>query len=166
MELIAVTNVESECTELYIHRAGEDRVSLRAVDPGEKLATVASVGPDDHLWLEDVDEEIDANQSVRGAGLTHRGHLHVSRCRQVTVQVSYNGAAKDHRFRPAARIERVFDWAVSKRGFGLTPTDAAEHVLQITGTNVQPDLADHIGSFVDKRCVVSLSLVPKIRNEG
>ena len=62
--------------------------------------------------------------------------------------------------------ERVFDWAVSKRGFGLTPTDAAEHVLQITGTNVQPDLADHIGSFVDKRCVVSLSLVPKIRNEG
>jgi hypothetical protein len=127
---------------------------------------LASVGPNEHLWLEDAEDEIDPAQTAAIAGIPHRGHVHVSRCRQVSTQVTFNGETKERKFPPAARVDRVFDWAVSKRAFDLTPTDAAEHVLQITGTNIQPDLADHIGSFIGDHCTVALSLVPKIRNEG
>jgi len=156
----------SDCTELYVHRTGDERVSLRPVNSTESLADALSVSRGEHVWLEDVDDELDVAVSVAAARIPHRGHVHVNRCRRVTALVTFNGETKDRQFAPAVRIERVFDWAVSKRGFDLTPTDAAEHVLQITGTNIQPDLADHVGSFADDDCTVSLSLVPKIRNEG
>jgi len=48
----------------------------------------------------------------------------------------------------------------------MSPVDATEHVLQLTGTTIQPDAHDHIGSLVGEHCSVAFVLVPKIRPQG
>jgi hypothetical protein len=92
--------------------------------------------------------------------------LHVTRCHKVEVVVRFNGEDAQRRFPPSATVERVHRWA-ARRVFGLTPRDAAEHVLQIQGTNTRPDRDVHIGTLTDgKICAVAFDLVPRKRVEG
>jgi hypothetical protein len=92
--------------------------------------------------------------------------LHVHRCRALVVEVSFNGEAQSHRFGPGATVQTVKRWAAIK-GFRMTEADAAEHVLQISGTNTQPEPDTHIGSLVTgTSCQIQFNLVPLKRVEG
>lgn len=92
--------------------------------------------------------------------------LHVTRCRHVEVTVRFNGETAKRRFQPGATIGRVHHWA-ARRAFGLSPRDAAEHVLQIQGTQKRPDRDVHIGALADgKVCAVAFDLVPRKQVEG
>lgn len=152
--------------ELYVHRRGDPRVALLGVDSAATVEAALGIGRGELIWAEDSDAEIDVTLTIAAAGLRHRGHVHIGRCRKVETEVTHNSVATDRTFQPSTRIERVFEWAVSKRGFNLTPTDAAEHELMLSGTSIKPDPSDHVGSFVGDDCTVAFSLVPKIRNEG
>ncbi len=152
--------------ELFVHRPTEHRIEIREIQRTITVAEALDLADGERAWLEETETEIDVTVTVVESNLEHRGHVHVNRCHEVITKVTYNGVAKEHTFHSATRIERVFEWAVSKRGFNLTPTDATEHVLQITGTTIQPDVHDHIGSFVREHCSVSFGLVPKIRPQG
>lgn len=152
--------------ELYVHRRGDPRVTLVDVDIAATVETALGIGSGELVGVEDSDAEIDISLTIAAAGLRHRGHVHAGRCRKVETEVTHNSVAKEHTFQPSTRIERVFEWAISKRGFNLTPTDAAEHELLLSGTSIKPDPSDHVGSFVGDDCTVNFSLVPKIRNEG
>ena len=153
--------------QLYIHRRSEQRVDLREVEETMTVAEVAEVQDGEHVWL--VAEEVtvvDVTLTLAEAQIPHRGHIHVNRCHEVATAVAFNGDTKDHTFHPATRIERVHEWSVGKDGFKLDPKDAAEHALQLCNTTIQPDDADHLGSFVDDKCSVCFDLVPKHRAEG
>lgn len=152
--------------ELYVHRRGEVRVTLVNVETDVTIATAVGIDEGESVWMEETEAELDVAMTIAEAGIPHRGKVHVGRCRKVRTKVTYNGATKEHSFHPGAKVERVFDWAVSDHGFDLTPTDAVDHELQISGTSIKPDASDHVGSFVDDHCAVAFSLVPKIRNEG
>ncbi len=92
--------------------------------------------------------------------------LHVSRCRHVEVSVRFNGEHVKRRFPPGATIGRVHHWA-ARRAFGLSPRDAAEHVLQIQGTQKRPDRDVHIGTLTSgTTCSIAFDLVPRKRVEG
>jgi hypothetical protein len=92
--------------------------------------------------------------------------LHVSRCRHVEVSVRFNGEHVKRPFPPGATIGRVHHWA-ARRAFGLSPRDAAEHVLQIQGAQQRPDRDVHIGTLtVGTTCSVAFDLVPRKRVEG
>jgi hypothetical protein len=92
--------------------------------------------------------------------------LHVSRCRKVDVAVRFNGEDARRGFPPSATVERVRRWA-ARRAFGLSPRDAAEHVLQVQGTTIRPDRDTHIGVLTSgKTCAVAFDLVPSKRVEG
>jgi hypothetical protein len=92
--------------------------------------------------------------------------LHVTRCHKVEVVVRFNGEDAQRRFPPSATVERVHRWA-ARRAFGLSPRDAAEHVLQIQGTTLWPDRDVHIGTLTEgKTCAVTFNLVPRKRVEG
>lgn len=92
--------------------------------------------------------------------------LHISRCRQVEVSVRFNNEQATRRFPPGATIGRVHHWA-ARRAFGLSPRDAAEHVLQIQGTQKRPDRDVHIGTLTQgTSCGVAFDLVPRKRVEG
>ena len=58
-------------------------------------------------------------------------------------------------------------WAVAKDQYGLSPVDAAEHVLKVCSLGDQPDEEVHIGTlakFPDG--TVCFDLVAKQRVEG
>lgn len=152
--------------EIYVHRPTDQRVELLAIEPTMTIAQAVALTDGESVWLEASDTVLDTNASIKDAGISHRDHLHVNRCRKVSVVVNFNGEAKSHPFSPAARIDRVFDWAVGKRAYDLTPTDATEHVLQICGSKLQPDESDHIGTFARKDCATCFDLVTKVRFEG
>jgi hypothetical protein len=107
------------------------------------------------------------------AQATHVKHLkkeqgirvHIHRCKHVEVQVRFGAEAVHHQFRPATTVGRVRQWAGHK--LGMQPDDIAEHVLQIAGTNEQPDVDTHIGTLTAcPACSVTFDLVPAHRING
>lgn len=119
------------------------------------------------LSLEDEEAAVDLDLPIAATPIKHRSRIHVHRCRKVAVTVSFNGAQKDETFGPGATVKRVKRWAVGKQAFDLSDVDAAEHVLQLSGSSERPDEDLHIGTLVTHpRCSVSFDLVPKIRVEG
>ena len=154
--------------DVFVHRRSAKRVELlEGVDDSARVVDVIEVEDGESVWLVGDEEivEVDVTVTMAEAEIPHRGHIHVNRCREVATTVHFNGS-KEHQFHPGARVKRVFEWAVGKDGFDLSPTDATEHVLQLCNSKVQPDEDDHLGSFVGNECKVCFDLVPKHRAEG
>lgn len=126
-----------------------------------KLRTDAAL-----LFLEDVEEPADLTARLRDLAGPTGLKVHVHRCRRIEVVVTFNGAAKVHAFAPSATVTRVKRWATEK-AFPMTPEEAAEHVLQITGTTDRPSPGTHLGTLVTHpRCQVRFDLVPNERING
>jgi hypothetical protein len=119
------------------------------------------------VYAEDADAALSGDATLEAAGLGNNSSVHVSRCTKVKVTVHYNGAERSESFGPGVPMHRVKESAVGKKGFNLDPVDAAEHVLQLTGTNDRPDDDVHIGALVGPSgCKVEFDLVAKVRVEG
>jgi len=122
------------------------------------------------LWLsiEDDDAEDEDVQSQRRVKDLNPGHgvrVHLHRCKQVTVGVRFGGRTEQHSFRPATTIGRIRQWAGHR--FGMKDGDIAEHVLQIAGSNEQPDMDTHVGTLVQHpNCSIVFDLVPAHRING
>lgn len=117
------------------------------------------------VWIEDTEEPLGLDLTLAEAGVRSRSRVHVHTCRWVDVTVIYNGQSRGRRFSPSTRVERVATWAVQE--FHLPEADAAEHVLQVTGTTDQPNEDVHIGSLVHSpSCSLSFDLIPKTRIQG
>jgi hypothetical protein len=119
------------------------------------------------VYAEDSDMPLPPDATLEAAGLGNQSSVHLSRCKQVTVTVNYNGKEHSEMFGPGVPMRRVKAWAVGKKGFNFTPVDAAEHILQLTGTVDRPDEDVHIGTLVGVTgCRVEFDLVAKVRVEG
>lgn len=127
----------------------------------------AATDGDASVFVEDTDEALEVNGRLDASGIGHHGSVHVHRCKKINVTVHFNGVGKAQSFAPGTTIHRVKEWAVGKHAFDLYPVDAAEHLLQITGTSDRPDEDVHIGSLVSvPKCALEFDLVPKVRVEG
>lgn len=140
------------------------------VEAAREQDVAASRNGDDHavaVYGEDGDAPLPPDATLEAAGLSNHSSVHLSRCKTVTVTVHYNGQRRSESFGPGVPMHRVKGWAVSTKGFGLDPVDAAEHVLQLAGTSDRPDEDVHIGSVVGATgCGVEFDLVAKVRVEG
>jgi len=140
-----------------------DRISPQEL----RRACLAHVGkpPDDaelFLFIEDDDDE-DALGKLKHVKDGLRVHLH--RLKAITVAIRYAGREEIHTFRPNVTIARVKVWATN--AFGIAPSDAAELMLQIAGTDIRPDLDVHIGSLVKApNHSLCFDLVPAPRVNG
>lgn len=127
----------------------------------------ASVDPADvSLSFEDDDDDAAARAThVKQLKKEHGIRVHLHRCKHIDVQVRFGNEVVRHQFRPAATVGRVRLWAGHKLGMSLG--DIAEHVLQIAGTNDQPDVDTHIGTLTKcPQCSVTFDLVPAHRING
>ena len=115
------------------------------------------------LFIEDEDDE-DAFDKLESIDDGLRVHLH--RLKAIAVTVRYGGQPDQHRtFRPNATIARVKRWAA--HAFAITPSDAAELMLQISGTDIRPDPDVHLGSLVQAPAdSICFDLVPAPRVNG
>lgn len=118
------------------------------------------------LSIEDDDDEVHSHETlVRDLKKDHGVRVHLHRCKQVKIHVRFGAEVASHEFRPATTVGRVRLWAGHK--LGMQPGDIAEHVLQIAGTNEQPDVDTHIGTLTKcPECSVTFDLVPAHRING
>lgn len=126
------------------------------------LAKVGNDGAGMALFVEDDDDEGAAEKLKRiPDGL--RVHLHRQKAIEVTVRYAGRQAKRD--FQPATTIARVKRWATHE--LGVNPSDAAELMLQISGTDIRPDADVHLGSLVvAPQRNITFDLVPSPRVNG
>lgn len=118
------------------------------------------------LSVEDDDDEAHAHAThVKHLKKEHGIRVHLHRCKHVEVSVRFGAEVADHQFSPATTVGRVRLWAGHE--LGMQPGDIAEHVLQIAGTNEQPDVDVHVGTLTKcPECSVTFDLVPAHRING
>lgn len=90
--------------------------------------------------------------------------LHIHRCRKVKVVTTFNGKTVEWLVSPARMIGAI-KTHVAVKLFDMDREDAAEHVLQLTGTTERPDPDTHVGVLAHD-CTVAFDLVPLVRVEG
>jgi len=140
---------------------------------GEALAALGAknIGQGGQLvFAEDRDGSVGLHTPVQalvsGEGVAAVVRLHQGRCQRVTVNVTFNGVTQSRDFPPVTRVVHVHHWA-THNAFDMSPRDAAEHVLELVGSDERPDPDTQIGTLAsDGLCVVTFDLVPFKRVEG
>lgn len=135
------------------------RAVLALLPPGTDAAELT-------LSVEDDDDDAHSGAThVKHLKKEHGVRVHLHRCKHVDVHVRFGAEVVHREFRPAATVGRVRLWAGHK--LGMAPGDIAEHVLQIAGTNEQPDVDIHVGTLTKcPQCSVTFDLVPAHRING
>lgn len=166
---------EREEIELFLQGEGIRDIVLIQVPKGGRVRDILAaaraegleVSEGAALWLEDEESAMDLDAEIASTSIRHRSRVNVHRCRKVDVTVTFNGVQKSETFPPAATMKRVKRWAVGRKGFDMSDVDAAEHLLQLSGSSERPDEDIHIGTLVQaQQCSVSFDLLPKVRVEG
>lgn len=122
--------------------------------------------PETLIFLEDGEDPVDEAQLVTHHVGRAGVKVHVHRCRHIAVAVTFNGETVRQPFAPAITVAHVKKWAAEKK-FDMTPAEAGEHVLQISGTTDRPDLGTHLGTIVaHPNCSIAFDLVPNERVNG
>lgn len=114
------------------------------------------------LFVEDEDDE---NASKMLEKIPEGLCVQLHRAKSIDVIVRYSSKDVRRPFRPSATVGRVKKWATKE--LGITPSDAAELMLQIKGTDNRPDSDIHIGSLVKGTDqTIAFDLVPSPRVNG
>ncbi len=153
--------------ELFTHTQGNEHPEIIEVEASAQVRTLLVEGdPDDHIWIEEVDEEVDLDITLEAAGIQHHHHMHRGHCRQVEVVVRFNGNY-EHTYSPATTIKTIEKWAFGPEAAKLSKEQAAEHVLAQPGADHFLEDGVHIGSLVTPgSCTVTLDLLPRSRFAG
>jgi hypothetical protein len=157
--------VQSEVLEdITVVELSENADARQLIDACFSLLPQDLKKNDFYLYVEDEDEDSDAQlKNLKKIPDGLRVHLH--RQKGIEVVVRYAGRDVRRTFRPSATIARVKRWATHE--FGLSPSDAAELMLQIAGTDTRPDADIHIGSLVKSpQQSITFDLVPSPRVNG
>jgi hypothetical protein len=114
------------------------------------------------LYVEDSDDEHALEKLTE---IPHGLRIHLHRLKGIDVAVRYAGREVLRAFRPSATTRRVKHWAVHE--FKISPSDAAELMLQVAGTDQRPDADTHIGALVKyPQKSLCFDLVPSTRVNG
>lgn len=160
--------------EVFFHGIGRDNVKLIRVQEDFLIVDVLRVAKEAgvvdildeacEIFLEESEDPIDKQHSLRHLGVRERAHFVYHHCRKIEVSVSYNGQVKTAHFSPATKISKVLKWAI--KAFGLTGTDATNKVLR---TENNEELANdlRLGSLVrHPNCNIKLFLTAIVLVEG
>ena len=154
-----------EVREVTLIRVPHDGIVRDIIKSVSEQCGIDAGAENINVLIEDSDDEIPLDATLKEVGIKHRHRVHLHRCRRVEVSVNFNSVTKAQTFSPGATIAKVKRWADD--AFELKGIDATEHALQICGTNKRPDLDVHVGSLVQHpQCQICFDLVPKKRVEG
>lgn len=154
--------------ELFMHVRGQESPELVEIESTNAVRDLLSADEvEARVWLEEVDDEVDLNLTVEEAGIGPRHHVHRGRCPRVEVTVRYGGEQRERSFGPGTTVRTIHRWATGTEAFGLTPEQAAKHVLALPDADHFLEGGVHVGSLVASgSCAVVLNLLPRERFEG
>jgi hypothetical protein len=153
--------------ELFLHTADED-VQIVEADPESRVAVLVEEhadGVEVELWLEDADEPLARERTLQDCGVEEHSHVHLGRKQRIKTFVRFNGETIEKDFAPSATFKRVYDWSTSEKEFNLSPDQKAKHTLELTGTDVEPEMDEHIGRY-ERDGKLRLDIVPTDRHAG
>jgi len=153
--------------ELFTHGPGNEHPELIQIEETALIRTLLVGGDGDgHVWLEEVDEELDLDITLEAASVRHLHHVHRGLCHRVEVMVRWNGN-HEHPYAPSATIGTVEKWAFGAEVAHFSPEQAATHVLAEPGADHFLDIGVHVGSLAEPgACRVTLDLLPRSRFAG
>ena len=153
--------------ELFTHTPGNEYPEVIEVEVSAQVRTLlVESDPDGHIWIEEVDEEVNLDITLEAAGIRHHHHVHRGHCHRVEVVVRFNGKY-EHTYGPATIIKTIENWAFGPEGANFSKEQAAEHVLAVPGADHFLEDGVHIGSLVKPgSCTVILDLLPRSRFAG
>lgn len=147
---------------------------------GELQDAIAAAGikldAETFLFLDEGEEHLCGDRHHPVQALKHGCRIHVSRCKRIKTTVQFLEKSAERDFPPGARVRAVKQWAVEK--FGLSPKDAAEHVLQLCKSTERPSSDTPLMQLVGGHghqgrhdhghhvCKLCFDLVPDKRVEG
>jgi len=135
------------------------------LEEAKKHGFPADAAGQSYIFIEDAEEPVAPNISLKEAPISQHSSVHFHHCRRIKTYVTYNGRTDEHNFSPSTTIRQVKKWAVN--AFGLSATDASDHLLEVCNPNLRPDGDVHLGSLTDRTtCSVCFNLVAKSRVEG
>lgn len=118
---------------------------------------------DSLIFLDEDDDPTDL--TARLQELKAGTRVHISTCRRVQVTVNFLDKTITNQFPPGTRVKRVKEWAA--KSLEVRPTDAAEHVLQLCGSQTRPAADTPLNELTDRcGCSVCFEFVPDKRVEG
>jgi hypothetical protein len=171
--------------EFYLHRQGQKpsvvgarrEQSLRSLLVTEGHAETETLLVFVGECIEALDADIETDEgadahppveielTVEVLEIERHRHVHVHRCRHIAVEVSFLGKTKRRRFSPATTIAVVTAWA--RKALKLEAAAAAEYVLQICGTKIQPRSDEHLGEVAALgACAACFELVVEVTPQG
>ena len=161
------------CSEVYYQIEALADIQAIELGPETKCSEVKRVLATKHgltgrelfLFVEDSEEVVADDRSLVDLIHTETITLHISSCRQVQVFVNWNDKTACRTFAPGSTVARVKEWAALKE-FGIAPTQAGDHALQIEGGSLQPTLRMHVGALVQGDCSIRFDLVARERVNG
>jgi hypothetical protein len=116
------------------------------------------------VFIDDAEEHTQGQRQDQLHGLKHGCRIHVSRCKRIKTTVHFLEKTFEHEFPPGARVRAVKERAVRK--FEMSPTDAAEHVLQLCKSTTRSPSDTALHQLVEHGCALCFDLVPEKRVEG
>lgn len=153
--------------EIVLHQRGRDERFVD-VEPGVTAEAFAAdcAEPGAFVWIEDSEQPLDPAAALDASGLGERGHVHVSSCETVTVEIRYGGDDRRHEVSPAITAGVLLERATGPGGFGMTDSERARHSMTLRGSDTEIDWAGHVGSFAGEDCVLRIDILPKERFQG
>lgn len=117
------------------------------------------------VFVDEAEEHLPRGRQHAAHGCKRGCRIYVSRCRRIAVTVNFTHKTVEREFPPGIRLRVVKQWAV--REFGMSPQDAAEHVLQICGSTERPATDTPLAQLTQCHgCSIYFDLVPEKRVEG
>lgn len=161
--------------KIYLHTENEKEPEILSISKTEKIKDFIQKHKERkgfsekieeiYLFIEDEDENI-IIEHFEEIEFPEKTHLHLHRCKKISVVINYNGKDESKYFSPATTGKKVFEWAIKE--FKISPVDALNFEIRIN--NQKGELlkdTDHIGSFVSHHhCELNLFLVPKVNIQG
>jgi hypothetical protein len=153
--------------EVFAHSPGSEHPDVIEIEGTDRVRLLQlEEDPEGHVWLEEVDEEIDLEITIEESPIHHHHHVYRGRCHGIKVLVRFNGTDYEREFGPSRTIKTVHHWVCGEHEAHLSPVEAAKHVLALPGADHYLEDGVHIGSVAGADCAVLLDLFPRSRFEG
>lgn len=154
---------------LYVHSPGSNEVTaIENADANTSLGEQISIAEGDFVFVDDNNDPVDITLTLTQITITvekHHHHVHHHPCKEIKVEVMYNGRPVFINAVPNGRIEDVLMRAIAE--LGIDPVSAADLVLRVPGTDQDLSGSTFVGELLPRGdCSLVLNLLAGNREHG
>jgi len=150
---------------IHTYSAGGGAATTVEAEPTTTLREILVIEAEERVYRVGNETEVDLELTVVELFGERPGHVLRHPCRTVAVTVTYGGIDTVIKEHPAALLRTVRTKAIDE--FKIPPSDAADLVLRLAGSDVDLSLIEPVGAVTAQHtCAAALDLVHPFRPQG